>query len=152
MDGQQAVNGFPRCRELEARVRALEEQVRILTAALEEARRAEKRQAAPFRKAKRFAVPKKPGRKSGEDYGIHSRRMPPENPPVTEECVADLPPQCPHCNSTNLASLDAAEEQFQTEIQCRTIPRKDFRFPPKLSWCAIFDPPLVKTNEAAVFF
>jgi hypothetical protein len=25
--------------------------------------------------------------------------MPAENLPVTEECVADLPPQCPHCNS-----------------------------------------------------
>lgn len=124
MDGQQAVAGCPRCRELEARVRALEEQVRILRAALEEARRAEKRQAAPFRKAKRVAVPKKPGRKSGEDYGKHARRMPPENLPVSEECVAELPPQCPHCNSTNLASFDATDEQFQTEIQCRTIRRR----------------------------
>ena len=124
MDGQQAVDECPRCRELEARVRALEEQVCILTAALEEARRAGKRQAAPFRKAKRVAVPKKPGRKSGKDYGTHARRMPAENLPVTEEYVAALPPQCPHCDSTKLASFDATDEQFQTEIQCRTIRRR----------------------------
>ena len=124
MDGQQAIGGCPRCRELEARVRALEEQVRILTAALEEARRAEKRQAAPFRKAKRVAVPKKPGRKSGGDYGKHTRRMPPENLPVTEEHVAELPPQCPHCDSKNIGSLGETDEQFQTEIECRTIRRR----------------------------
>lgn len=124
MDVQQAVDGCPRCREREARVRALEEQVRRLTAALEEAQRAGKRQAAPFRKEQRVAVPKKPGRKSGEDYGKHARRMPPENLPVAEECVAELPPQCPHCASTNLASFDATDEQFQTEIQCRTIRRR----------------------------
>ncbi len=123
MDGQQ-VGECPRCRELEARVRALEEQVRILTAALEESRRAEKRQAAPFRKEKRVGVPKKPGRKSGKNYGKHARRTPPENLPVTEECVADLPPQCPHCDSTNVASFNATDEQFQTEIQCRTIRRR----------------------------
>ncbi len=114
---------MPKVPGVGARVHALEEQVRILTAALEEARRAEKRQAAPFAN-RRVPVPKKPGRKSGEDYGKHARRMPPENLPVTEECVADLPPQCPHCNSTNLASFDAADEQFQTEIQCRTIRRR----------------------------
>jgi transposase len=124
MDVQQAIDGCPRCRELEARVRALQEQVRILTAVLEEAQRAEKRQAAPFRKKKRVAVPKKPGRKSGEDYGKHARRMPAENLPVSEECIAELSPHCPHCASTNLASFDATDEQFQTEIQCHTIRRR----------------------------
>ncbi len=124
MDGQPAVDKCPRCCELEARVRALEEQVRRLTAALEETQRAGKRQAAPFRKEKRVAVPKKPGRKSGEDYGKHARRMPPENLPVSEEHVAELPPQCPHCDSKNLASLGETDEQFQTEIECRTIRRR----------------------------
>ena len=74
MDSKQVVGECPRCRKLEARVRVLEDQVRILTAALEESRRAEKRQAAPFRKSQRVVVPKKPGRKSGEDYGKHARR------------------------------------------------------------------------------
>ena len=40
-----------RVEELERIVRALQEQVQVLTAALEEARRAGKRQAAPFRGA-----------------------------------------------------------------------------------------------------
>jgi transposase len=124
MDGQQAIDGCPRCRELEARVRALEEQVRILTAALEEAQRAGKRQAAPFRKEKGVGMPKKPGRKPGEEYGTHVRRMPPEHLPATEEYVAALPRECPHCQSTNLACFDATDEQFQTEIQCHTVRRR----------------------------
>jgi transposase len=124
MDGQHTIDGCPRCRELEARVRALEEQVHLLTAALEQSQRAGKRQAAPFRRPQRVAAPKKPGRKPGEEYGTHARRMPPENPPVTEEHVAELPPQCPHCDSTNLACFDTADEQFQTEIECRTVRRR----------------------------
>ena len=124
MDSRQAVDGCPRCRELEARLAALEERVRILTAALEEAQRAEKRQAAPFRKPKRAGTPKKPGRKPGKDYGTHARRVPPENPPPTEEYVAELPPRCPHCDSKNLACDDATDEQFQTEIECRVIRRR----------------------------
>ena len=58
-----------RVEELEGMVRALQEQVQVLTAALEESRRAGKRQAAPFRKPQRVEKPKKPGRKPGEQYG-----------------------------------------------------------------------------------
>lgn len=123
MDSRQVVEGCPRCRELEARLAALEERVRVLTAALEEAQRAKKRQAAPFRKPKQNVPLKKPSRKTGEDYGTHARCVPPENPPATEEYVAELPPQCPHCDSTNLACDDATDEQFQTEIGCRVIRR-----------------------------
>lgn len=107
----------PRCRELE-------EQVRALTAALEEARRAGKRQAAPFRKGKIVAHPKRPGRKAGEDYGKHSRREPPADAPVDEKYDASLPPTCPHCHSSNLEPSDGVEEQFQTEIECRTLRRQ----------------------------
>ena len=108
----------PRCRELE-------EQVRALTAALEEARRAAgKRQAAPFRKGKTVAHPKRPGRKAGEDYGKHSRREPPVDAPVDEKYDASLPLTCPHCHSGNLEPSDGVEEQFQTEIECRTLRRQ----------------------------
>jgi len=95
-----------------------------LTAALEEARRAEKRQAAPFRKDKIVAEPKKPGRKPGKDYGTHVRRTVPADVPVTEQYEARLPEQCPHCDSMNLASLGHTDEQFQTEIECRTVRRR----------------------------
>ena len=57
-----------RVSELEGIVRALQEQVQVLSAALEEARRAGKRQAAPFRKGKIVQKPKKPGRKPGKEY------------------------------------------------------------------------------------
>ena len=56
-----------RVEELERTVRVLQEQVQVLAAALEEARRAGKRQAAPFRKGKIVQKPKQPGRKAGKD-------------------------------------------------------------------------------------
>jgi transposase len=124
MDDRQASGGCPRCQDLEARVRALEEQVRALTTALEQARRDGKRQAAPFRKEKTVAQPKKPGRKPGEDYGKHARRTAPDDVAVTEEHETQLPPQCPHCDSANLALIGPSDEQFQTEIECRTIRRR----------------------------
>ena len=64
--------------ELEATIAQLREQVQRLTAALEEAQRAGKRQAAPFRKKPRQAKRKPPGRKSGEDHGRHAHRAIPE--------------------------------------------------------------------------
>lgn len=113
-----------RVEELEGRVRALQEQVQALTAALEEARRAGKRQAAPFRKPKRGEKPKKPGRKPGEPYGEHARRVAPEDTPPDEEHDAPLPPECPKCGSRRVEEDEPAAEQFQTEIVCRTVRRR----------------------------
>jgi transposase len=124
MDGQQAAHGCPRCAELEARICALEEQVRTLTAALDEARRAGKRQAAPFRKGPPAAEPKKPGRKPGKEYGKHARRAAPENAPVDEQYEARLPAECPKCHSANVAAAGEPDVQFQTEIECRTVRRR----------------------------
>jgi transposase len=125
MDGEQATGECPKCRELEARVRALEEQVRLLTAALEDARRAGKRQAAPFRKGKTVEKPKKPGRKAGEDYGKHARRVVSEEEvPIDEHHEAPLPPECPNCRSTKVEPSAEPGEQFQTEIVCRTVRRR----------------------------
>jgi transposase len=124
MDDHSSVRGCLRCHELEARIRVLEEQVRVLTTALEEARRAGKRQAAPFRKGKIVKKPKKPGRKAGEDYGKQFRRQVAEATPVDEEYVVPLPPKCPHCHSTNLDPSAPTNEQFQTEIECRTVRRR----------------------------
>jgi transposase len=110
--------------ELEGMVRALQEQVQVLTAALEEARRAGKRQAAPFRKSRRVEKPKKPGRKSGEQYGRHARRTAPENAPIDEQHDAPLPPECPKCGARRLEEDEPVSEQFQTEIVCRTVRRR----------------------------
>ena len=84
-----------RCLELERRIAALEEQVAKLTAALEEARRAGKRQAAPFRKKQRVAKPKKPGRKTGDEHGKHAHRTAPAPEEIDETYDAPLPECCP---------------------------------------------------------
>ncbi|MFT5324332.1 MAG: transposase [Planctomycetaceae bacterium] len=76
------------CRKLEKELCQLREEVAKLHKALDEARRAGKRQAAPFRKPQ-VAVPKKPGRKSGDDYGRQARRMIPEQ--IDEHWDVPLP-------------------------------------------------------------
>jgi len=68
---------MPRLQEAREGAWSLSEEVLKLHEALEESRRAGKCQAAPFRKPK-VAVLKKPGRKSGDDYGTQARRMIPE--------------------------------------------------------------------------
>ena len=110
--------------ELEQTVRSLQEQVQILSAALEEARRAGKRQAAPFRKGKIVQKPKKPGRRRGKDHGLHAHRMASEEVPVDEHHEAPLPPACPKCGSLRLEEDEPTAEQFQTEIVCRTVRRR----------------------------
>jgi transposase len=107
-----------RVEELERIVRALQEQVQVLTAALEEARRAGKRQAAPFRKGKIVQKPKKPGRKPRKDYGEHTRRVAPEAAPLDEDYEAPLPAACPQCDRPDVEEDEATVEQFQTEIVC----------------------------------
>ena len=65
------------CKRLSAELEELKEHVEKLQKALEESQRAGNRQAAPFRKPK-VVAPKKPGRKSGEDYGTQARRTVPD--------------------------------------------------------------------------
>jgi transposase len=113
-----------RCRELEARVAALEKRVAELTAALEAAQRAGKRQAAPFRKADGPAAePKKPGRRKGRRHGLHRHRaaIPPEE--IDERHDAPLPERCPHCGSRHLRETRTGT-QYQTEIPRRPIHRE----------------------------
>jgi transposase len=113
-----------RVEELEQTVRGLQEQVQVLSTALEEARRAGKRQAAPFRKGKVALKPKKPGRKVGKDYGEHARRIAPEHTPIDESHEAPLPRSCPKCGSLRLKEDRPAAVQFQTEIVFRTVRRR----------------------------
>jgi transposase len=110
--------------ELEGTVRALREQVQVLSAALEETRRAGKRQAAPFRRGKIVQKPKRPGRKAGKGYGTHARRVAPEDAPIDERHEAPLPPECPNCGSPRVEEEEPPAEQFQTEIVCRTVRRQ----------------------------
>src|SRR5229473_1631940 len=86
----------PQCLILRQRVAELQTQVVELTRRLDEAVRAGKRQAAPFRKGPPKPEPKTPGRKAGDAHGAHGHRPPPETP--ADEChEALLPASCPHC-------------------------------------------------------
>lgn len=121
----------PRCRALQQRVADLEalaqrQQATIdrLTQALEQAQRASKRQAAPFRKADGPKPdPKPPGRKSGDQHGPHQHRraLPPE---VLDETYAvPLPPTCPQCGDDRLTPTHVVA-QYQTEIPRRPLHRR----------------------------
>lgn len=105
--------------ELKAQVAALTEQVKRLTAELEEARRGGKRQAAPFSKGAPKEDPKPRGRKPGEGYGDHFCRQPPES--VDEIIPVPLPEQCP-CGGH--ITYRRTVVQFQTEIPKKPIHRR----------------------------
>ena len=113
----------PNCERLQRRVNDLEQQVAKLAAALEEARRAGKRQAAPFRKPGPKRHPKKPGRKPGENYGEHQRRAVPAPEQIDETYEAALPERCPDCGGTHLTET-SVQPQYQIEIPRRAIQRQ----------------------------
>lgn len=83
-----------------------------LQAELESARRAAKRQSAPFSKGPPKPRPQRPGRKPGAAYGTPSRRLAPER--FDEICDAPLPERCPDCQGALVE--DGVLEQSQTEI------------------------------------
>ncbi len=101
-----------RCRRLDRRVRQLEAENRKLKELLEEARRACKRQAAPFSKGPPKRRPKKPGRKAGAKYGRRASRPIPTR--VDEVVEVPLPPACPDCGQA-VVETDV-QPQWQHEI------------------------------------
>lgn len=123
MEGPESGQACPRCLRLERRIAELEAQLQRLSAALEEARRAGKRQAAPFRKGPAKAEPKKPGRKPGEDYGPQAHRLAPPPKAIDETYEVSLPRRCPHCSSGHLQETHT-RQQFQVEIPRRPIYRR----------------------------
>src|SRR2546425_9506265 len=87
---------------------------------LEAALRAGKRQAAPHSRGRPKANPKRPGRKSGRNYGKYACRPCP--PRVDERISVPLPGQCPHCGGG--VEFQRTEAQYQEEIVRRTIVRR----------------------------
>jgi len=109
---------------LRARIAELEGTVERLTAALEEVRRAGKRQAAPFRKpGGPKPEPKKPGRRSGDEHGPHAHRAAPPPEAIDETYEVPLPQACPDCGGRRLDE-DRVLAQHQTEIPRRPIHRQ----------------------------
>jgi transposase len=98
------------CAKLEREVSDLRKQVAELTRKLEEKSRAQKRQAAPFRRSKKTGEKKKPGRKGGPEQ--ESRPEPTtEQIDRTLEAPVDV---CPQCQGT-LEDV-VTHVQFQTDI------------------------------------
>ena len=112
----------PGCRALLKRVAELEARVAELTRQLDEALRAGKRQAAPFRKGPPKPDPQTPGRKSGDAHGQHGHRPAPPPDQISECHEAPLPDACPHCQGRLVET--AVADQFQTEIPRRPLVRK----------------------------
>ena len=83
---------------------------------LDLARRAAKRQAAPFSKGEPKRDPKGPGRKPGAQYGRKGHRPIPLN--VDEEILVQLPDHSPCCGG-EIENLHV-EDQYQTEIVRKT--------------------------------
>lgn len=89
----------------------LEARVDRLEGLLEEARRAGKRQAAPFSRGEPKQRPGRPGRRSGEEHGRHGHRAAPDE--VDEELDAPLQARC-ECGGEIVH--DRTEYQYQDEL------------------------------------
>src|SRR5436305_113667 len=81
-----------RIAQLEQQNALLDSRVKHLEQRLEELSRSAKRQAAPFSRGLPNANPRKPGRKSGDDYGTKAFRAVP--PIIDETYDAPLPGRC----------------------------------------------------------
>lgn len=108
--------------QLRRRVADLEAQLQDLTRRLEEALRAGKRQAAPFRKGPPKPNPKAPGRKAGAAHGRHGHRPPPPADQVQETHEAPLPDACPDCGGA--VAETGVVPQYQAEIPRRPTYRR----------------------------
>jgi transposase len=109
-------------RQLQRQVEALQAENARLRGELDDARRAGKRQAAPFSKGPPAAQPKRPGRKAGDAHGRHGHRPPPPPDQIDEAHQALLPDACPHCGGA-LVEIEVAA-QYQTDVPRRPVVRR----------------------------
>ena len=94
-------------------IEELRAEVERLQTELEQARRAGKRQAAPFSKGPPKAVPKPPGRKPG-----HPPSLRPAPPPeqVERTIVVPLPANCPACRAPLDEAPVTVHDQYQIDL------------------------------------
>jgi transposase len=109
-------------RQLQRQLEALQAENARLRADLDDARRAGKRQAAPFAKGPPKPQPRRPGRRAGPAHGTHGHRPPPPPERIDESHDAPLPDACPGCGGP----LDEThvDQQFQTDIPRRPVVRQ----------------------------
>ena len=110
----------PGCVQAQQRIAQLEKRIEQLEKRLEELSRSGKRQAAPFSRGLPKLDPKRPGRKSGEDYGTKGFRVVP--PVIDQVHDAPLPDRCPRCGGRVIESH--VDHQYQVEIPRRPIYRQ----------------------------
>lgn len=110
----------PGCVRAQQRIAQLEKRIQQLEKRLEELSRSGKRQAAPFSRGLPRIDPRKPGRKSGDDYGTKAFRAVP--PVIDEVHEAPLPDRCPRCGGRVIESH--VDQQYQVEIPRRPIYRQ----------------------------
>jgi transposase len=124
MDADQTnmdVRTCPGCVAAAKRIAELETRIALLEQKLEASLRAGKRQAAPFSRGLPKLDPKRPGRKSGEDYGTKAFRAVPDR--IDEVHEAPLPRRCPRCGGEAFVGTHV-EHQYQVEIPRRPIHRQ----------------------------
>jgi transposase len=105
-----------RLREENARLERERDRLRSelerLTQALDAARRAGGRQAAPFSKGAPTPQPKPSGRRAGRGHGRHGHRVPPAD--IDAVIAVPLPPHCPHCHGD--VTETRVEPQYQEDL------------------------------------
>ena len=99
------------CHRLRRQIQELQHCILKLQHQLAEAQRAAKRQAAPFAKTLK-AHPRRPGRRSGTEYGRKGHRPVPTH--VDEVVEVALPRHCPDCHG-DIHQTDVVP-QYQTEL------------------------------------
>src|SRR3954467_4299580 len=100
-------------RDLGARLARLQAEADRLKAELEEARRAGKRQAAPFSKGPPKGRPKRPGRKPGHPPA-HRAAPPPER--VDRTVDVPLPESCPRCRAPLDDQPTSVHDRYQIDL------------------------------------
>ncbi len=94
-------------------IESLRAEVERLKKELEDARRAGKRQAAPFSKGTPKADPKRPGRKPGHPPS-HRPTPPPEQ--VDRTIIVPLPTNCPECHKPLGSAPVVVHDQYQIDL------------------------------------
>jgi transposase len=87
----------------------LRREIERLTQALDAARRAGKRQAAPFSKGAPTPQPRRAGRRAGRRHGRHAHRQPP--PTIDERIDVPLPEACADCGGDLIETRIALQYQ-----------------------------------------
>ncbi len=107
----QLASSRARIAEVEAENAQLRAENAVLRKALDEERRAGKRQAGPFSRNSPKSDPKKPGRRGGSEYGAVSHR------PVPDKIDKTVEVPCPlFCACGGQVKLEGVARQYQTDI------------------------------------